>query len=132
MTRRHVSIALVVLAALSTACVSSRVFPSSINTYPPVPPARVLVFFDDADITVPYEVLGEILVEGSSGWGRGQDDLVEKARQEAGQMGANAILVLPAEEVSGSSRVTAALFGTNDNSRRVRALRLEPEKATPE
>ena len=84
-----------------------------------------LVVFD-------LDLLGEVLVEGSSGWGRGQDDLVEKGRQQAGQMGANAILVLPAEEVSGASRVTAALFGTNDNSRRVRALRLEPEKATPE
>ena len=119
--------ALLVLGALSTACVTARVFPSSINTYPPVPVERVLVFFDDADITVPYEVLGEILLEGSSGLGQGQGALVKKGQQEAGKMGANAILVLVAEDVSTSSRVLAALFRTNDNNRRVRALRLTPE-----
>jgi hypothetical protein len=116
-----------VIGALSTACVTARVFPSSINTYPPVPTERVLVFFDDADITVPYEVLGEILLEGSSGVGQGQAALVKKGQQEAGKMGANAILVLVAEDASATSRVMAALFWTNDNNRRVRALRLTPE-----
>ena len=118
----------VAVVALTAGCASAKSFRSSTELVPPVQPDAVLVFFDAADIRVPYKVLGEILVEGSSGWGTDQNDLVKKAQKEAGKMGANAMLVQPTEKSSGSERIMAALFGTNDNKRRVTALRVEVQK----
>jgi hypothetical protein len=118
-------VTLVVVVALTVGCASAKSFRSSTELFPPVRPEAVLVFFDAANIKVPYKVIGEILVEGSSGWGTDQNDLVKKAQKEAGKMGANAMLVQPAEKPSGSERTMAALLGTNDNKRRVTALRLE-------
>lgn len=115
------------LAMVPFGCASTEVFRSSTDTYAPVPQNSVLVFFDPTDIKVPYKVIGEILAEGSSGWGSDNNDLVKKAQKKAGQMGANGILVQPAEKATGSQRAMAALFGTNDNKQRVTALRLETQ-----
>jgi hypothetical protein len=106
-------------------CASTEVFRSSTDTYPEVPQNSVLVFFDSADIEVPYKVIGEVMAEGSSGWGSDNNDLVKKAQKKAGKMGANGILVQPSEKASGTQRTMAALFGTNDNKQRVTPLRLQ-------
>jgi hypothetical protein len=105
-------------------CASVETFKASPAQYAPVKQSEVLVYFDQEAIRYPYEVIGELLAEGSSGWGVDQNDLVKKAQKKAAQMGANAILVHEPEASSGSQRVMAALFGTNDNKRRVTALRL--------
>jgi len=122
---------LVLLAALLTlSCASVETFRTTPETYRPVRQSDVLVFFDEAQLP-PHKVIGELLAEGSSGWGVDQNDLVKKAQKKAAQMGANAILVRPAERSTGSQRVMAALFGTKDNQRRVTALRLLPKAFTP-
>jgi hypothetical protein len=118
---------MVLLAMAPFGCASTEVFRSSTDTYPPVPQNSVLVFFDKADITVPYKIIGEVLAEGSSGWGSDNNDLVKKAQKKAGQMGANGILVQPSDKATGSQRVMASLFGTNDNKQRVTALRLQAQ-----
>ena len=131
--RRGVAVVVMfVTLGSSLGCVSVKSFRSSPDTYAPVPPSAVLVFFDAVDIKVPYKVIGEILAEGSSGWGSDQNDMVKKAQREAGKMGANGILVQPAEKTTGVERTMAAVFGTNDNKRRVTALRLEVETARKE
>lgn len=115
------------LAMVPFGCASTEVFRSSTDTYAEVPQNSVLVFFDSADIKVPYKVIGEILAEGSSGWGSDNNDLVKKAQKKAGKMGANGILVQPSEKSSGTQRVMGTLFGTNDNKQRVTALRLQAQ-----
>lgn len=120
----RVLIAVLALLALS-GCASVETFKTSRETYAPVKQNDVLVYFDKEAVP-PHEVIGELLAEGSSGWGVNQNDLVKKAQKKAGQMGANAILVSLGDRPSGSQRVLAALFGTNDNRARITALRLKP------
>lgn len=122
----------IIAAALMAGCATAKTFRSSTDFYPPVRSEAVFVFFEVEAIKVPYKALGEILLEGSSGWGTNQNDLIKKAQKEAGKIGANAILVHPAEKASGAERTMAALFGTNDNKRRVTALRLNTEKLKTE
>jgi len=122
---------LVLLAALLTlSCASVETFRTTSETYRPVRQSDVLVFFDEAQVP-PHKVIGELLAEGSSGWGVDQNDLVKKAQKKAAQMGANAILVRPIELATSSQRVMAVLFGTNDNRRHITALRLLPKAPTP-
>lgn len=114
-------------AATFSACATTETFRTTVETYPPVPQDSVLVFFEEADIKVPFTVIGEILAEGSSGWGADNNDLIKKAQKKAAQMGANAILVRPTDKATGSQRVMGALFGTNDNKQRVTALRFQKQ-----
>lgn len=107
-------------------CASAETFRTSANTYPQVPQDQVRLFFDKADISEPYEVVGEIMMSGSSGWGSDCNDLIKKAQKKAGQMGANAILAHDCNDPSAGKRFAAALFGTQDNKARVQALRLNP------
>jgi hypothetical protein len=61
-------------------------------TYPPTRPDSVLVFFNAEDVKRPFEVIGEVLAEGSSGWGVNDSSVVKKAGQKAASIGAHAII----------------------------------------
>lgn len=113
--------AYLLLAVALTGCVSAKVFPSgSGRLYRSTVPSSVLVFFAAEDVGRPYEVIGQIMTEGSSGWGRKDSDLVKRAVKEAASIGAHAIIV---SKQKGSSGLTAAIFGTADKVHEVQAIR---------
>ena len=68
----------------------------------------------------PFEVIGEIMAEGSSGWGANDSSLVSKARQKAAEIGAQGIIVT---REKGASTSAAQLLGPNDKKQRVQAIR---------
>lgn len=91
--------------------------------YAPTKSEEVLVFRSKEDVKRPYEVIGEITVAGSSGWGENEGDLIKKARKNAAKLGANAIIVGALDKGSTGDRVTSAIFGTEDKSQHATAIR---------
>ena len=114
-----------VLAVLALGCASAETFKSSAKSYPEVPQDQVLLFFTAEEITVPYEVVGRIMMGGSSRWGTDCNDLVKKAQKKAGKMGANGIIAQDCDEASGAGAIAKGLFGGQDNKMRVTAVRLD-------
>src|SRR5687767_5275897 len=81
----------VLLAAGLAGCVSAKTFRSgSAQVYLPTNPVNVLVFYAVEDVKRPYEVIGEIMTEGSSGFDKNEGDLIKKSRNEAAKLGAHA------------------------------------------
>jgi len=106
---------LLLVLATSLACVSAKEFKQTTNVYPPTPKQSVLVFTDAAEVRRPYETIGTIYAEGSSGWDKKEHDLVDKMRGNAAKLGANAIIVHEFNKnTTTAAKVSAALLGTND------------------
>ena len=114
-----------VLAVLALGCASAETFRSSPNVYPEVPQEEVLLFFSKDDIQVPYEVIGRIMMGGSSAMGVDCNDLVKKAQKKAGKMGANGIIARDCDQASGASAIAKSLFGGQDSKMNVTAVRLD-------
>ena len=99
--------------------------------YPPTNPESVLVFYAEEDVKRFYEVIGEITTAGSTGWGKGEGDLVKKACKKAAEMGASAILLRGYEKGSSGDHAMAVLFGSKDKSAHVTAIRFTESKGGP-
>lgn len=118
------TVSLVGLTGLLVGCVSAQTFRSGTgNVYPPTMRDSVLVFYSPEEVNRPYEVIGEITTAGSTGWGHNQGDLLKKARTKAADMGAHAILLRGFDKGSSGDHAMAVLFGSNDKSQRVTAIR---------
>jgi TPR repeat protein len=112
--------------------VSAQTFRSgSGQAYAPTRPDDVLVFYSVEDIKQSHEIIGEITTAGSSGWLHNEGDLIKKARKAAARLGANAIVVRSIDKGSSGDRAMAVLFGSNDKTGRVTAIRFTtaPEAA---
>ena len=117
---KHTAALLIAVLVLS-GCVSVKMFRTGTGTvYAPTKPEMVLVFFTAEDVKRPFEVIGEIMAEGSSGWGAKDSSLVKKAQQEAAKLGAHAIIVTKEKGASGTS---AMLLGANDKRQQIKAIR---------
>ena len=109
------------IAVLLTGCVSVKMFRTGAGTvYAPTRPEMVLVFFSAEDVKRPFEVIGEIMAEGSSGWGAKDSSLVSKAQAKAAEIGAHAIIIT---KEKGASPAAGLLLGANDKKQRVQAIR---------
>lgn len=108
----------------SLACVSAKEFKQSTNVYPPTSKESVLVFKDAGEVGRPYETIGTVYAEGSSGWSKNEGDLVDKIRGRAAKLGANAIILHQfSKDESGSGKWSAGLLGTNDQKLQASAIR---------
>lgn len=118
---------LVFLALSLGACVRTRATTTAFRQLAPkASPADVQVF-TDARPTRPFEELG--LIEVSKfGLGDGYGPLIERARQEAARIGADAIIVTrePRETEVGSGHVSAPRRGKGQDIRTSRATVEEP------
>lgn len=88
--------AAVMIAALATACVSANVTRLVPTVYAPISPQEVTVLVDVAELmvdTIRYERIAVINLSGDSGGMTDQTDLLNKAREEAAKLGANAIII---------------------------------------
>ncbi|MEM7307266.1 MAG: hypothetical protein AAF682_11380 [Planctomycetota bacterium] len=82
----------VLLPLLAGSCVSTSVTPLTTERYDRIRPHEVRVYMNEADITGRYVEVALIQAEGDSGW-TDHGDMVEKARKEAADLGANGILI---------------------------------------
>jgi hypothetical protein len=109
------------IALMLTGCVSAKTFRTGSGVvYAPTKPDTVLVFFSADDVKRPFEVIGEIMAEGSSGWGATDSALVSKAQKKAAEIGAHAIVIT---KEKGASATAGVLLGANDKKQRVQAIR---------
>jgi hypothetical protein len=114
-------LATLLIPLLVLGCVTTKVYRSGSGaTYPPTKPDDVLVFFSAEDVKRPYEVIAEILSEGSSGWGYTDSSLVSRAQKKAAVLGAHAIIVT---KEKGAGAASAMLLGANDKRQQIRAIR---------
>lgn len=113
--------AILITVLLLAGCVSAKTFPTGSGmSYPPTTKESILVFFSAEDVRRPYEVVAEIMTEGSSGWGKKDSDLTTKGQKEAAKVGAHAIIIT---KEKGSRVLTAQLFGSSDKVQRIQAIR---------
>ena len=87
-------IAVLTVAALVTGCVSANVTRLVQTVYPPISPEEVTVLADIRELmvdTIRYERVAVITMSGDSGGFTDQTDMLNKAREEAAKLGANAI-----------------------------------------
>jgi len=125
--------ALLVALACSLGCVSAKAFKQTTQVYLPTQKDAVLVFTDAAEVGRPYEILGTIYSEGSSGWGKNEHDLVDKMRGKAALLGGDAIIVNEFDrKVTTAARVSAAVLGTNDQKLQAVAIKFVAAHASSE
>ena len=75
----------------------------------PVPPNEVQVFF--ADDSIPdHERIAILNASGSDSW-TNEGQMIDRLREEAGKLGANAVILDQLQDPGSGERVVAALFG---------------------
>lgn len=80
----------------------------------PVPQQDVYVFFPDDSIAPSCERVAILNAQGSTDY-TNESQMIDKMREEAGKLGANAILLQGIEDPSGAERFAGALFGTGSD-----------------
>jgi hypothetical protein len=116
-------------------CVSAQVTRlGSIDSYPPVAPSDVQVFLVESDVPGPFTKVALIRLKGDADW-TNETAMVNKAKQEAGKLGANALILGKTDEPGTGAKIAASIFGVSANRRgEVVAIRFEraaPESKTP-
>jgi hypothetical protein len=102
-----------VLAAsiLATACVSVSKSVLMDRSFAPVPLQDVYVFLLDDPIPEDCERVALLSASGEVDW-TDESQMIDKMREEAGKLGANAIQLRSIEDPGTGERVVAALFDT--------------------
>jgi len=77
----------------------------------PVPEARVYVFLPSDSIAPSCERVAILNAQGSTDF-TNESQMIDKMREEAGKLGANAILLQSIEDPGGAERFASAIFGT--------------------
>lgn len=109
---KRFSLLVLLAATLLTACVTANAIKLGTAEYPPVPPEQVQVFMTEKDIKVPFDKIAVIDVNGGSD---STDDalMIKVARDKAGEIGANGIILGEFTEPSTAEKVVHALVGGN-------------------
>ena len=87
----RIALALMLVLA-SSSCVATSVTQLSTKRYERLRPHEVRVFMTEEEIPGRYEEIALITAEGDSAW-TDHRDMLDKARQEAADLGANGLLV---------------------------------------
>jgi hypothetical protein len=96
-----------VLASLSTACISvSKSVLNDSYAFRPIDGAEVYVFFPYDEICE-HDRLAILAAEGDEDW-TSEGGMIDKLREEAGKLGANAIILNAVTEPGGGERIVAA------------------------
>lgn len=85
-------LSLLVALVLLAGCVSTNVTPLDGGSYPPVDPASVRIYVDEADIEGAYTKLALIYAKGDYTF-VSERKLLKKAQARAAELGANGLLV---------------------------------------
>lgn len=80
------------------------------DNYPPVSPDKVRVFLNPNDIDCDFTKIA--LIKTESGYAMKDEKSVQKAREKAGELGANGIILQGINEPSTGEKVANAIFWT--------------------
>lgn len=110
MRMKNVSVMAAILIVAACVSVNKSVLSTSRVSYP-VPKEQVQVYF--AGDTVPEHDRIAILNGSGDDNMTNQAQLIDKLREEAGKLGANAIILQDVEEASTGAKVAQAILGTS-------------------
>lgn len=123
-----------VLLLAAAGCVSASVIPLGEQNLEPVPRERVVVYetMDDLPADAEYRKVALIRAEADDDWDD-REDLVEKMREEAAKLGANAIVLRGFEDPTTGERIADAFLGVGaELTGECLAVRLSPPGADDE
>lgn len=114
---------IVALSAVFLAgCVTASVSRLDNTQRPPLETSEVTIYLEEDDIPGEFEKMAVIDISGTSGW-TDEEQLYNKAREEAAKIGANGVLFESLEEAGTGEKVASALFGTGaDNDAKMIAI----------
>ena len=100
--------------ALLAGCVSVGTSVLMDRSATPVPQQDVFIFLPDDSIAPSCERVAILNAQGSTDW-TDESQMIDRMREEAGKLGANAIVLQGIEDPSGAERFAGALFGTGSD-----------------
>jgi hypothetical protein len=102
---------LLAVSVFATACVSVSKSVLMDRSFAPVPQRDVYVFLLEDEIPEDCERVALLSASGEVDW-TDESQMIDKMREEAGKLGANAIQLRSIEDPGTGERVVAALFDT--------------------
>ncbi len=105
------ALAALFVCALSS-CVSTTVTPLTSTRYERIAAEDVQIYLSEKDVPGRFEKIALIHAKGDSGW-TDQRDMLEKARVDAAELGANGVLLSGIDEASQEAKVAGAIFGVS-------------------
>ena len=94
------------------------------TTYPPVHEDDVVIYLNEADIVGDWKPIAIIHAQGEAQWTR-ESQMLRKARERAGELGANGVLIKDINEPSAVAQVAGEVLGTGSTRRgRLIAIRV--------
>jgi hypothetical protein len=109
------SLSLFILAVVLAGCVTASTTRLNQTERPALTPDEVTIYLDEEDVTGEYEKMALIDLSGASGW-TDEEQIFNKAREEAAEIGANGVLFEEIEEAGTGEQVASALFGTGSDT----------------
>ena len=110
--RRSIPAASILAASMfATACVTVSKSVLMDRSFAPVPLRDVYVFLPEDETPEDCERVALLSASGEVDW-TDESEMIDKMREEAGKLGANAILIRSIEDPGTGERVVAALFDT--------------------
>ena len=108
-------ITLLLFGFILSGCVTASVTTLNNTDRPPISPEDVTIYLQESDIKGEFEKMAIIDLSGASGW-TNEEQIYEKARKEAAEIGANGVLFQEMEEAGTGEQVASAIFGTGSDT----------------
>ncbi len=106
---------LLLFGLILSGCVTASVTQLNNSDRPPIAPEDVTIYLQESDIKGEYEKMAIIDLSGASGW-TDEEQIYEKARKEAAEIGANGVLFQEMEEAGTGEQIASAIFGTGSDT----------------
>ena len=101
---------------LLSGCIQTQATMLANTDYPPVHPEDVVIYLDEADIEGDWEKIAIINAQGDSRFTR-ESKMLEKAREKAGEIGANGLLIEEIKDPSVFAEIAADVLETRSRRR---------------
>ena len=100
---------------LLSGCVTTSVTQLDNTEREPLTPEEVTIYLEEDDVPNEFDKVAVIDLSGASGW-TDEEQIYEKAREEAAELGANGVLFDNMEEAGTGERIASAVFGTGSDT----------------
>lgn len=127
---RKLALPALLASALLGACAGVHAVPIGSPVHlTPVPTEQVQVYGSEDEVDAPYDRIAVLHVEGGAGLDS-QGQMIDAAREQAGRMGANAVILGEFREPGLGRRIAGALLdGSVSQKTQLLAIRLRPAMA---
>lgn len=113
--KKSAILAIALLISVS-GCITMETTTLGPTDFPPVPANEIWVFFSEEEIEYPFTRIALFHLEGDANWTQ-ESKMIDKAKQKAGQMGANAIVLRDMHEPSDGAKIASEFLGTTAERR---------------